>query len=168
MALLTEGVVAAPTEGIAKIDVGKNDDGSQYLAIFCAGPIRSAGGTAQAMSVLVGDYVRTQARHQPLYPKAGRGRALHRGDTAVQHHHEPPVPAKRSGDPSYRPELPGLHRWRSNGKRGGIRTPQPWAGGDKRGTGRYGTGARGRNCRKSPQAQEQSRKNEDGGVGLAG
>jgi DNA polymerase II large subunit len=60
MALLTEGVVAAPTEGIAKIDVGKNDDGSQYLAIFYAGPIRSAGGTAQAMSVLVGDYVRTQ------------------------------------------------------------------------------------------------------------
>ncbi|MFA5221436.1 MAG: DNA-directed DNA polymerase II large subunit [Methanoregula sp.] len=60
MALLTEGVVAAPTEGIAKIDTGKNDDGSQYLAIFYAGPIRSAGGTAQAMSVLVGDYVRTQ------------------------------------------------------------------------------------------------------------
>jgi len=58
MALLTEGVVAAPTEGIAKIDLGKNDDGSQYLMIFYAGPIRSAGGTAQALSVLVGDYVR--------------------------------------------------------------------------------------------------------------
>jgi DNA polymerase II large subunit len=58
MALLTEGVVAAPTEGIAKIELGKNDDGSQYLMIFYAGPIRSAGGTAQALSVLVGDYVR--------------------------------------------------------------------------------------------------------------
>ena len=58
MALLTEGVVAAPTEGIAKIGLGKNDDGSQYLMIFYAGPIRSAGGTAQALSVLVGDYVR--------------------------------------------------------------------------------------------------------------
>jgi len=58
MALLTEGVVAAPTEGIAKVALGKNDDGSQYLMIFYAGPIRSAGGTAQAMSVLVGDYVR--------------------------------------------------------------------------------------------------------------
>ncbi len=58
MALLTEGVVAAPTEGIAKVSLGKNDDGSQYLMIFYAGPIRSAGGTAQAMSVLVGDYVR--------------------------------------------------------------------------------------------------------------
>lgn len=58
MALLTEGVVSAPTEGIAKVALGKNDDGSQYLMIYYAGPIRSAGGTAQAMSVLVGDYVR--------------------------------------------------------------------------------------------------------------
>ena len=58
MALLTEGVVAAPTEGIAKISLGRNDDGTSYLMIFYAGPIRSAGGTAQALSVLVGDYVR--------------------------------------------------------------------------------------------------------------
>lgn len=58
MALLTEGVVSAPTEGIAKVGIGKNDDGSEYLKIYYAGPIRSAGGTAQALSVLVGDYVR--------------------------------------------------------------------------------------------------------------
>ncbi|HJJ88850.1 MAG TPA: DNA polymerase II large subunit [Methanocorpusculum sp.] len=58
MALLTEGVVAAPTEGIGKIGIKKNDDGSEYLVIYYAGPIRSAGGTAQALSVLVGDYVR--------------------------------------------------------------------------------------------------------------
>jgi len=58
MAMLTEGVVAAPTEGIAKVGTGKNDDGSEYLRIYYAGPIRSAGGTAQALSVLVGDYVR--------------------------------------------------------------------------------------------------------------
>ncbi|HNX18319.1 MAG TPA: DNA polymerase II large subunit, partial [Methanoregula sp.] len=60
MALLTEGVVSAPTEGIAKIGLGKNDDGSSYLMIYYAGPIRSAGGTAQALSVLVGDYVRAK------------------------------------------------------------------------------------------------------------
>ena len=58
MAMLTEGVVAAPTEGIAKIGIGKNDNGTEYLRIYYAGPIRSAGGTAQALSVLVGDYVR--------------------------------------------------------------------------------------------------------------
>jgi len=58
VALLTEGVVAAPIEGIAKVDLGKNDDGSEYLKVYYAGPIRSAGGTAQALSVLVADYVR--------------------------------------------------------------------------------------------------------------
>lgn len=58
MATLTEGVVAAPLEGIDKVEIGKNDDGSEYIKIFYSGPIRSAGGTAQALSVLVGDYVR--------------------------------------------------------------------------------------------------------------
>ncbi len=58
MAVLTEGVVAAPIEGIAKIDLAKNDDGTEYIRIFYAGPIRSAGGTAQALSVLAADYIR--------------------------------------------------------------------------------------------------------------
>jgi len=58
MAVLTEGVVAAPIEGIAKIDLAKNDDGSDYIRIYYAGPIRSAGGTAQALSVLAADYIR--------------------------------------------------------------------------------------------------------------
>ena len=69
MALLTEGVVAAPTEGIAKIGLGKNDDGSEYLKIYYAGPIRSAGGTAQALSVLVGDYVRRQLGISRYFPR---------------------------------------------------------------------------------------------------
>lgn len=58
MAMLTEGVVAAPIEGIDRVDIRKNDDGTEYISILYAGPIRSAGGTAQALSVLVGDYVR--------------------------------------------------------------------------------------------------------------
>ena len=58
VAMLTEGVVAAPIEGIARVELGKNDDKTDYLKIFYAGPIRSAGGTAQALSVLVADYVR--------------------------------------------------------------------------------------------------------------
>jgi len=68
VALLTEGVVAAPIEGIAKVDLGKNDDGTEYLKVYYAGPIRSAGGTAQALSVLVADYVRRGvgiARYKP-------------------------------------------------------------------------------------------------------
>ncbi|WP_407356831.1 DNA polymerase II large subunit [Methanolobus sp. WCC5] len=58
VAMLTEGVVAAPIEGIDRVDVDKNDDGSEFIRIYYSGPIRSAGGTAQALSVLVGDYVR--------------------------------------------------------------------------------------------------------------
>ncbi|MGP8336868.1 MAG: DNA polymerase II large subunit [Methanosarcinaceae archaeon] len=58
VAMLTEGVVAAPIEGIESVKILKNDDGTEYISIFYAGPIRSAGGTAQALSVLVGDYVR--------------------------------------------------------------------------------------------------------------
>jgi len=57
VALLTEGVVAAPIEGIDGVDLLTNDDGTEYLKVEYAGPIRSAGGTAQALSVLVADYV---------------------------------------------------------------------------------------------------------------
>jgi DNA polymerase II large subunit len=69
MALLTEGVVSAPTEGIAKVGIGKNDDGTSYLLIYYAGPIRSAGGTAQALSVLVGDYVRAKLGIGRYHPR---------------------------------------------------------------------------------------------------
>lgn len=58
VAMLTEGVVAAPIEGIDRVEISDNDDGTQFIRIYYAGPIRSAGGTAQALSVLVGDYVR--------------------------------------------------------------------------------------------------------------
>ncbi|MCD2199001.1 DNA polymerase II large subunit [Halobacterium sp. KA-4] len=58
VALLTEGVVAAPIEGIDRVEVNANDDGTEYVAVYYAGPIRSAGGTAQALSVLVADYAR--------------------------------------------------------------------------------------------------------------
>ncbi len=58
VALLTEGVVAAPIEGIDRVEIHENDDGSEFVSVEYAGPIRSAGGTAQALSVLVADYAR--------------------------------------------------------------------------------------------------------------
>lgn len=69
VALLTEGVVAAPIEGIARVALGKNDDGTDYLKVYYAGPIRSAGGTAQALSVLVADYVRDKVGIAPYKPR---------------------------------------------------------------------------------------------------
>ncbi|WP_256685691.1 DNA polymerase II large subunit [Halococcus qingdaonensis] len=59
VALLTEGVVAAPIEGIDRVELADNPDGTQFVRVFYAGPIRSAGGTAQALSVLVADYTRS-------------------------------------------------------------------------------------------------------------
>ncbi|WP_227353149.1 DNA polymerase II large subunit [Haladaptatus salinisoli] len=58
VALLTEGVVAAPIEGIDRVELLQNDDGTEFVNVYYAGPIRSAGGTAQALSVLVADYTR--------------------------------------------------------------------------------------------------------------
>ena len=58
VALLTEGVVAAPIEGIDRVAIEDAADGTSFVRITYAGPIRSAGGTAQALSVLVADYTR--------------------------------------------------------------------------------------------------------------
>jgi DNA polymerase II large subunit len=58
LAILTEGILVAPLEGIADVSVLPNDDGTEFAAIVYSGPIRGAGGTAQAMSVLIADVVR--------------------------------------------------------------------------------------------------------------
>lgn len=58
VAILTEGIVAAPIDGIGEIEIDKNDDGTKFVRIPYFGPIRSAGGTGQALSVLVADYAR--------------------------------------------------------------------------------------------------------------
>ncbi len=58
LAILTEGVLVAPIEGIAKVQIEKNPDGTEFIALYFAGPIRSAGGTGQALSVLIADMVR--------------------------------------------------------------------------------------------------------------
>jgi DNA polymerase II large subunit len=58
LAILNEGVTTSPIEGIASVKIRNNFDGSNYLAIYFASPIRAAGGTEAAQTVLVGDFVR--------------------------------------------------------------------------------------------------------------
>jgi len=58
LGILTEGVLVAPTEGIAKLRIKQNPDGSDYVAVYYAGPIRSAGGTAVALSLVLADIAR--------------------------------------------------------------------------------------------------------------
>ncbi|SMD30549.1 DNA polymerase II large subunit [Picrophilus oshimae] len=60
LAILTEGILVAPLEGIKDVKINKNDDGTEYVSIVYSGPIRSAGGTAQALSVLIADIVRRE------------------------------------------------------------------------------------------------------------
>jgi len=55
---MTGGITTAPLEGIGDIKIRENNDGTEYIAMYYSGPIRSAGGTASAMSVLLADYVR--------------------------------------------------------------------------------------------------------------
>ncbi|MEM3668003.1 MAG: DNA polymerase II large subunit, partial [Thermoplasmatales archaeon] len=54
LAILTEGILVAPLEGITGVKI-KERDGDSFLSIYYSGPIRSAGGTAQALSVFIGD-----------------------------------------------------------------------------------------------------------------
>ena len=69
LAIITEGIAAAaPLEGITHVEIRKNFDGSRYLALYFAGPIRSAGGTAAALAVLTGDFVRRKLYLDPYKP----------------------------------------------------------------------------------------------------
>ncbi|MFP4186286.1 MAG: DNA polymerase II large subunit [Thermoplasmata archaeon] len=60
LAVLTEGILVAPLEGIGGVEIRENNDGTNYAELSFAGPIRSAGGTGQAMSVLIADVVRRE------------------------------------------------------------------------------------------------------------
>ena len=97
LAILTEGIVSAPLEGIADVKIKRNewDDGSEYLALYYAGPIRSSGGTAQALSVLVGDYVRKKLGLDRFKPSEKHIERMveevdlyHRAVTRLQYHPE--------------------------------------------------------------------------------
>ncbi|WP_457752297.1 DNA-directed DNA polymerase II large subunit [Thermococcus sp.] len=97
LAILTEGIVSAPLEGIADVKIKRNTwaDNSEYLALYYAGPIRSSGGTAQALSVLVGDYVRKKLGLDRFKPSEKHIERMveeidlyHRAVTRLQYHPE--------------------------------------------------------------------------------
>lgn len=71
LSILTEGVLVAPLEGIAEVHIGHNADGTDYVDLWFAGPIRAAGGTGQAMSVLIADVVRRELGVGAFVPTDG-------------------------------------------------------------------------------------------------
>ncbi|MGD0071281.1 MAG: DNA polymerase II large subunit [Candidatus Bathyarchaeia archaeon] len=75
LAIFTEGLTAAPIQGITQVKIKTNADRTHYLAIYFAGPIRSAGGTDQALTLVVGDFVRRQLgldRYKPTDEEISR------------------------------------------------------------------------------------------------
>src|SRR5947199_313939 len=75
LAILTEGILVAPLEGLATVKIKRNRDGTSYVDLSYAGPIRSAGGTGQALSVLIADVVRRELgirRYQPAREEVER------------------------------------------------------------------------------------------------
>lgn len=57
LAILTEGILVAPLEGLAEVHLTNGPEGP-FIELYYAGPIRAAGGTAQALSVLLADIIR--------------------------------------------------------------------------------------------------------------
>jgi len=75
LAILTEGITVAPLQGVAKVAIKFNEDRTKYLAIYFAGPIRSAGGTDAPLTLVVGDFVRRLLgldRYKPTEEEIGR------------------------------------------------------------------------------------------------
>ena len=71
LAILTEAVLVAPLEGISEVRLLSNVDGSQFLSVHFAGPIRAAGGTAQALAVLIADMIRRELNVDAYKPTDG-------------------------------------------------------------------------------------------------
>ncbi len=64
----TEGVVVAPLDGLPKIEINKNPDGSKYVDIYFAGPIRAAGGSSTVIPLILGDYGRELLKLEKYKP----------------------------------------------------------------------------------------------------
>jgi DNA polymerase II large subunit len=137
VALLTEGVVAAPIEGIDRVELLENDDGTEFVNVYYAGPIRSAGGTAQALSVLVADYARTLLgveEYRARGDEVGRYAeevALYDSETGLQYSPVEPeaefiaehMPVMLDGEATGDEEVEGyrdLERVDTNASRGGM------------------------------------------------
>ena len=75
LAYTTLGVVSSPIEGFTNIKLKKTRDGKDFFAAYYSGPIRSAGGTAGAFSLVIIDYLREAfgyAKYDPVEEEVKR------------------------------------------------------------------------------------------------
>ena len=57
-AYITLGVVSSPLEGYTHFKLKKTEKGEDYIAAYYSGPVRSAGGTGAAFSLIIIDHLR--------------------------------------------------------------------------------------------------------------
>jgi DNA polymerase II large subunit len=138
LAIVTEGITAAPLQGIEKVEIKRNLDNTSYLAVHYAGPMRSAGGTEQALTVLFADYIRILLhldRYKVTEEEVGRFieelRLYERKVTRFQYHPSDEdlrrilryVPIEVTGPPTDPPQVSvyrNLDRIATNRVRGGA------------------------------------------------
>jgi DNA polymerase II large subunit len=57
LAVITDGLTVAPIQGIYSVTVKQNEDNTSYASVSYAGPMRSAGGTEAAFSLVIADVI---------------------------------------------------------------------------------------------------------------
>ncbi|MBW2987839.1 DNA polymerase II large subunit, partial [Candidatus Woesearchaeota archaeon] len=120
-AYATVGVVSACLEGFTKLEIKQRRDGKKYFCMNFSGPIRNAGGTAAAVSVLIGDYVRKKMGYDVYDPNEQEinryfSEVEHYNDRCVRIQYMPSkdevdymaknMPLEISGDPTEKIEVP--------------------------------------------------------------
>ncbi|MFC1741272.1 DNA polymerase II large subunit [Nanoarchaeota archaeon] len=82
----TVGVVSSPLEGLITIDIKKRRDGKgEYFCLNYGGPVRNAGGTAAAWSVIISDFVRKKMGYAEYDPDENE---IKRCPTELEDYHE--------------------------------------------------------------------------------
>jgi len=81
----TLGIVAAPLEGFIGLKIKRTRKGKEYLAPCFAGPIRGAGGTAEAFCLVLVDYLRVKFGYASYDPDENE---VNRFVTEIRDYHE--------------------------------------------------------------------------------
>jgi DNA polymerase II large subunit len=74
-AYITLSVVSSPIEGLTQIKLLKTKEGKDYFCPYYSGPVRSAGGTGAAFSLVIADHLREKfgfAKYDPSEDEAKR------------------------------------------------------------------------------------------------
>jgi DNA polymerase II large subunit len=134
----TLGIVSAPLEGFTELKIKKRHDGKEYFAAKYSGPIRGAGGTAAAFSLLLADFIRIKngyspydADEQEIERYVTELDDYHERVTNLQYHASPQelkflashMPVEIDGDPTEKIEVSrnkDLPRIEGNRIRGGV------------------------------------------------